>query len=235
MFQILNAVVSVVLFFIIGCSQKQSQESINIAVASNFFPFLQEMVDADEQWSQYDIRLISGPSTQLAEQIVKNLPVDLFFAADKISADYIHQQHIGAVPQPYTVAELAWVLPPNNTANSVTATIVIANPQLAPFGHLAKQWWNQYNGISKLRYANNVQSALHLATVTNVPTIIPLPLAKKFVNPKNIEAIKPTHALTQYVLLINQNSALAQQILNWVLSPQVQQQLSQYGFQPIAE
>ncbi len=72
----------VIVFALILLPFQVTAESIRVAVASNFNPAMQALVNQFEQQSGHEVTLISGSTGKIYAQIINGAPFDVFFAAD---------------------------------------------------------------------------------------------------------------------------------------------------------
>jgi len=122
-----------------------AEETITVAVASSLYPTMQQQVIQFEQEHDVQVRLISGSTGRLYNQIIQGAPFDLFIAADEIrpaklieqgkALEQYHtgQAYLGVKYGKRILADLRQL-----RAASVQR-IAIANPDVAPFGQSAKE------------------------------------------------------------------------------------------------
>ena len=129
-------------------------DEIKIAVASNFYPTMKELVTHFESITPNsdttnNIVLISGSSGKHYAQILNGAPFDLFFSADKLRPNMLEKEDVFNNQSRFTYAlgKLALWSPFNEYVDSdgqVLYTddfrfLAIANPKIAPYGIASKE------------------------------------------------------------------------------------------------
>ena len=135
-------------------------DEIKIAVASNFYPTMKELVTHFESITPNsdttnNIVLISGSSGKHYAQILNGAPFDLFFSADKLRPNMLEKEDIFNNQSRFTYAlgKLALWSPFNEYVDSdgqVLYTddfrfLAIANPRIAPYGVASKETLTSMN------------------------------------------------------------------------------------------
>ena len=135
-------------------------DEIKIAVASNFYPTMKELVTHFESISPNsdttnNIVLISGSSGKHYAQILNGAPFDLFFSADKLRPNMLEKEDVFNNQSRFTYAlgKLALWSPFNEYVDSdgqVLYTddfrfLAIANPKIAPYGVASKETLTSMN------------------------------------------------------------------------------------------
>ena len=133
---------------------------IKIAVASNFYPTMKELVKHFELITHNsdttnNIVLISGSSGKHYAQILNGAPFDLFFSADKLRPNMLEKEDVFNNQSRFTYAlgKLALWSPFNEYVDSdgqVLYTddfrfLAIANPKIAPYGVASKETLTSMN------------------------------------------------------------------------------------------
>ncbi len=140
-----------------------SSETLTVAVASSFYP--QAMQYSKQFEAKHDdvVRLVSGSTGRLYNQIKQGAPFDIFIAAGSQHIDLDNPNkamgygYLGIQFGNRFTTDLQELLQPN------IHKIAIANPQTAPFGAAAKQvlaqagLWEKLT--PKLVYAQNAMQA----------------------------------------------------------------------------
>ena len=129
-------------------------DEIRIAVASNFYPAMKELIkqfelQADDYSDRQKIILIPGSSGKHYAQIINSAPFDLFFSADTLRPAQLEQKGVFNNQSRFTYALGKLVLwSPNNSFIDSEGQILydnnfrflaIANPRIAPYGIAAKE------------------------------------------------------------------------------------------------
>ena len=135
-------------------------DEIKIAVASNFYPTMKELVTHFESITPNsdttnNIVLISGSSGKHYAQILNGAPFDLFFSADKLRPNMLEKEDVFNNQSRFTYAlgKLALWSPFNEYVDSdgqVLYTddfrfLAIANPKIAPYGVASKETLTSMN------------------------------------------------------------------------------------------
>ena len=135
-------------------------DEIKIAVASNFYPTMKELVKHFESITlnsdtTNNIVLISGSSGKHYAQILNGAPFDLFFSADKLRPNMLEKEDVFNNQSRFTYAlgKLALWSPFNEYVDSdgqVLYTddfrfLAIANPKIAPYGVASKETLTSMN------------------------------------------------------------------------------------------
>ena len=129
-------------------------DEIKIAVASNFYPTMKELVKHFElithnSDTSNNIVLISGSSGKHYAQILNGAPFDLFFSADKLRPNMLEKEDVFNNQSRFTYAlgKLALWSPFNEYVDSDGQVLynddfrflAIANPKIAPYGIASKE------------------------------------------------------------------------------------------------
>lgn len=126
-----------------------STSTIRVAVASNFYAPLRQLVSEFEQQNNVTVELVSASSGVLANQINLGAPFDLFFAANLEYVNRLEQRGAIDTGSTFCYARGLLVLASRSDSFSLeqsinmTSTVSLANPALAPYGAAAIQVLNQ--------------------------------------------------------------------------------------------
>ena len=138
----------------IGLSFTQiAADEIKVAVASNFYPAMKEVVLQYElkkyQSSEnHKINLISGSSGKHYAQILNGAPFDIFFSADKARPILLEKKGISKTGSRFTYALgklILWsssdgfIKKDERLYNNNLRFLAIANPKIAPYGVAARE------------------------------------------------------------------------------------------------
>ncbi|WP_416652242.1 molybdate ABC transporter substrate-binding protein [Candidatus Pseudothioglobus sp. Uisw_086] len=153
----------------IGLSFTQiAADEIKVAVASNFYPAMKEIVLQYElkqlQSSEsYNIVLISGSSGKHYAQILNGAPFDIFFSADKVRPILLEKKGISETGSRFTYALGKLVLwssldgfveKEESLYSNDLRFLAIANPRIAPYGVAARE------ALISINLWENLQSKL---------------------------------------------------------------------------
>jgi len=144
-------------------------EVLTVAVASSLYPLMQKQAAAFEKQHDVSVRLISGSTGRLYNQIVQGAPFDLFIAADAKYTEQLREQgktgsivevgegYLGVMSGDGLIIDMIQLTDP------AIRRIAIANPEVAPFGKAAKrvleqqEFWHRL--ATKFVYAQNAMQA----------------------------------------------------------------------------
>jgi len=147
----------------------QAQETITVAVASSLYPAMQQQAALFEQTHDVNIRLVSGSTGRLYNQIMQGAPFDVFISADAerpallasqgkaVSQFDVGQGYLGLMAGQKILTGLEHLQSPS------VRHIAIANPDVAPFGKVTREVL-QRQGLwqtlqHKFVYAQNAMQA----------------------------------------------------------------------------
>ncbi len=146
-------------------SSSQAREAWTVAVASSLYPSLQARISHEPEHGK--IRLIPGSSGRLYNQILQGAPFDLFIAAGtrypRLLRARSHAQR--RIAQGCIGLRIGndFVNEPQRLIDHRIRHIAIANPDVAPFGQLARRLLRQADLWTPLRsrlvYARNALQA----------------------------------------------------------------------------
>jgi len=146
-------VINLLLIFI-GLSATQiAADEIKVAVASNFYPAMKEIIlqyESKQSQSSADhkIVLISGSSGKHYAQIINGAPFDIFFSADKDRPTLLEKKGLSESGSRFTYALGKLVLwssldgfieKDERLYNHDLRFLAIANPKIAPYGVAARE------------------------------------------------------------------------------------------------
>ena len=163
-----------------------TQETITVAVASSLYAEMQKKAASFEQEHDVLIRLVSGSTGRLYNQIMQGAPFDVFIAADDERPAMLANQgkaiarfeagkaYLGVRVGTTLLGSL------DQLNNASIRRIAIANPDVAPFGKVSKELL-QKQGLwqalkHKFVYAQNAMQAAMLVDQNIVDAgFVPLP------------------------------------------------------------
>ena len=154
-------------------------DPLTIAVASNFVPTAEVLVDDFSQATGHEARISAGSTGKLHAQIVHGAPYDIFLSADEQSPRMLEESGHTVADTRFVYARGKLVLWSAYEGASCSfhfddlgaARVAIANPTTAPYGRAAKEFleltggWNKIS--SQVVYGENVAQALHFAATAN--------------------------------------------------------------------
>jgi len=142
------------LLIFIGLSFTQiAADEIKVAVASNFYPAMKEIVSQYElkqsqSFENHNIVLISGSSGKHYAQILNGAPFDIFFSADKVRPILLEKKGISEIGSRFTYALGKLVLwssldgfveKDERLYINDSRFLAIANPRIAPYGFASRE------------------------------------------------------------------------------------------------
>jgi molybdate transport system substrate-binding protein len=167
--------------FVAGCTRTPAPappNELHVAAAANLTRVLPELAAAFERDGGAHIVPSFGATAQLAQQIENGAPYDVFLAADTEHVNGLVKAGVGVGDKIYALGKLAiWtpVHPPltgiSDLAHADVRTIVIAKPELAPYGAAAVEalknagLWEQIQ--KKVVYAPSISVAKQFADTGN--------------------------------------------------------------------
>ncbi len=225
------------IFFIQGC--KSDKPAINVAVASNFEPYFEEISEKFKAINNesIDINIISGSSGLLSSQILNGAPFDLFLSADEEKTSII----INKLDMPlntakvYAIGKLSLWIPKGKDNNRCIEqlnnfkSIAIANPETAPYGKMSKQVLDNIKiHPKKTINTTNVNQAFIYTkeSITDVGFIPYSSLVRYHISSGCIETFDAIK-LKQSMLLLNSS---AKKIHDYILSKDIQEYINKSGY-----
>ncbi len=233
-----------------GALVAQTTSELTVAAAADLTPAFQELGALFEQQTGIRVIFNFGSTGQLAQQIERGAPFDLFFAANKSFIEDLNRNGlvIADTMEIYAQGRLAlWNRRDSprklerieDLADPVFERIAIANPEHAPYGQAAKEALERA-GIwetvePRLVFGENVVQALTLADTGNVDVaIVALSLSVQSngfwtVVPAELH---PDHPLIQMAAAITgtPHETAARQFIAFVNGPDGHAIMKKYGF-----
>lgn len=231
-----------------------AEESPVVAVAANFSPVMQKLVDHFTVQTGQEIRVSTGASGTLVRQIEQGAPFELFLSADE---DYVERLHAEGLTvdtgRIYAIGQLVLFIPntSNQDTNQETRTllresvtggshkIAMANPELAPYGLAAKQVLERFDlwpmPKDQLILGENVgQTAQFALTGTIDAAFLPYSLAIS-VQLRNAGQFKliprDWHMpINQRMVLLKKAGTAARELYDYLSSEAAQTIIRDYGY-----
>jgi molybdate transport system substrate-binding protein len=232
----------------------QAQKQLQLACAADLQPVMPTLAAAYERATGVHLVTAFGSSATLAQQLANGAPQDVFLSADTVHPQQLIDSGValGPAPIPYARGVLVlWALKGSpaqplsldTLKNPRLTRLAIANPAHAPYG-LAAQQALQHLGLytqlrPKLAIAENIAQAAQFAESGNAQAgLISLTIASS----EHFRAIGtfiriPTDAYRPIqqagvILKSSRRQKLAQDFLDWLTSPAIQQELKSFGLDP---
>lgn len=231
-----------------------AQSAPTIAVSANMKFAMEEIAEVFSKQTGQQLRLSFGSSGNFATQIQHGAPFELLISADEF---YVAQLVAAGVTKDqgdiYAYGRLALVAPYSSSlaldsdlsglrkliSDNQLKRFAIANPAHAPYGERAvqilkdKSLWDAINPYI-IMGENAAQATQFALSGSTQGGIVPLSLAKASNTSKlgRYLALPDTlfEPIAQKMVLINTASDTTQQLYKFMLSPQAQAILIQYGF-----
>lgn len=219
-----------------------AKENLHIAVASNFKAPLEQLLNKAPFAGEIEIILSAGASGVLYSQIIHGAPFDLFLSADAKRPALLKQKQLIITDSIHTYATgvLALWQPESNSKNRY---IAIADPRFSPYGEAAKYYNDRYlKTDSSFVLAHNITQAFQFVDSGNARQgIVALASLKaayqqqannKYLTYTVIPAEQHL-AITQQAVILKttDNLAAANKVLAYLLSPSVQNEIAELGYQ----
>jgi len=228
------------LFLLLGCGSaagSSTGEPLRIAVAANFRATLQQATELFQQQTGIEVVLSSGSSGVLHTQIVHGAPFDLFFSADRASAEKLAAGDLSGAPFCYARGRL--VLAGGNGELAQLADpgldLAIANPATAPYGVaamavLARPEFAAGSGRRLVRGANVVQAYQFWRSGATELALLPRSIAPR-ATPVPAAWHQPLDQFAIALTPVAANPALAS-YLKWIRSATVRTLILDAGYEP---
>ncbi|WP_448336584.1 molybdate ABC transporter substrate-binding protein [Chloroflexus aurantiacus] len=234
-----------------GCNAEQpGTASLTVAAAADLMPAFTEIGPLFTARTGIPIVFNFGSTGQLAQQIERGAPVDLFYAANRSFVEGLAAQQI-VDPSSLTVYAQGritiWTRADSNLhpqqisdlIDPVYQRIAIANPEHAPYGQAAREAleragiWDEVQ--DRLVFGENVAQTLTFADTGNVEVaIVALSLSVQsnghwVIIPAELH---PDHPLIQMAGIVRSSRypAAARQFMEFVNGPEGQPIMEKYGF-----
>lgn len=235
-----------------GAVQERTQATakttpLRIAVASNFTPALNALLQQFHQQTNIKTQVISGASGALFLQINHGAPFDVFLSAD--SKRPMLLQQAGLIVEnslkTYAYGQLALYSAKTNTPialeslKALPERFAIANPDIAPYGIAAKQvfqslkLWQKYQrshvfikGINIGQTFQHVRSQAVSVGIVAQSQLVFNHLEGTLIPPHYYQPIKQ-----QLVILgSSKNKQNAEKFVEYILSKPIQARIAQLGY-----
>ena len=227
---------------LLNINSVSATENLHIAVASNFKAPLEQLLNKAPFADEIEITLSAGASGVLYSQIIHGAPFDMFLSADAKRPALLKQQDLIIKESIHTYATgvLALWQPELNSSNSY---IAIANPRSSPYGEAAKYYNDRYLKTNlSFVLAHNITQAFQFVDSGNAGQgIVALASLKaayqQHANDKYLAYTQLPNqqypAITQQVVVLKStdNLAAANKVLSYLLSPAVQSEITELGYQ----
>lgn len=223
---------------------------VSLAAASNLVFALESLIPAfSADHPSIDLRVTTGSSGSLVAQIRHGAPFDIFLSADLEYPQALIKSGHAAPDSLFTFAHgvlCIWPVQPETTvehivelfAQNAGQRIALANPDTAPFGHIARSFLEKHDLWAEIApraiLGENVAQTFHFIRSGNAQFgFVPLSLLTAhpsdrphLVLPSTAE--KLAHGAV--LLLRTKSKSAAQTVLAWLASPEAQEILLAHGY-----
>ena len=229
-------------------------DDLRIAVASNFYPALKEIVKSymldqnDSLGQKHNVVLIPGSSGKHFAQIMNGAPFDIFFSADDIRPLLLEQngKAINKSRHTYALGQLVLWSPIDDLID-IKASILqsrdfrflaIANPKISPYGEATKQTLTSMNLWKtleeKLIRGENIAQTFQFVNSGNAKlgfiSFSQIVNSSYEVNGSYWKIPKSLYEpIEQQVVLLNE-SFLAEDFLSYLLTTESQKIILRFGY-----
>jgi len=239
---------------VLDANAAQTQRELRVLAAADLQPVMPAIASAYENATGIHLNVSFGSSAELATQILNGESADLFLAADYSFPEKIVADNLADTSAPIAYARGVLVLwaRKDSPLQPLTQTtlqddrfsrLAIANPDHAPYGRAAVAaltWMKLYDQLKpQLVVAENIAQAAQFVESGNAQLgLISLTAASSAHFQQLGSFIRiPRTAYPQIrqcavVMRNSSHRAEAHAFLDWLRSPQIQQNLSKYGLEP---
>jgi len=241
------------LLIFIGLSFTQiAADEIKVAVASNFYPAMKEIVlqyelKQSQSSENHNIVLISGSSGKHYAQILNGAPFDIFFSADKVRPILLEKKGISETGSRFTYALGKLVLwssldgfveKDERLYNNDLRFLAIANPRIAPYGVAAREalislnLWEDLQ--SRLVRGENIAQTFQFVNSGNAK--LGFISYSQLMNPSYPvagsfwEVPQTLYTLIEQQVVLLKKSSLAKDFLSFIESDESLNIISKYGY-----
>lgn len=207
------------------------QETLRVAVAANFKPTLAVINTLFERQTGHRVLLSSASTGVLYSQITQGAPFDIFFSADRATAQRL--ENAGSSAFCYAVGSLVLVGGELARLADPQGSVAIGNPASAPYGRAALEVLQRSEfkagEARKLVRGNNVAQAYQFWYSKAVElALIPRSLAPDAA----VVIPEQWHApLAQYAVVL-QPGTVQDAYLKWIRSDTVRTLINEAGYEP---
>lgn len=236
----------------VGSGGATEARSLLVAAASDLRPAFEEIARQFESEHDAEVTISFGSSGQLAQQVVRGAPFDVFVAANEQYVDDVIAAGMGKgeTKQRYAIGRLAMWSGVDGDSPAVVEDlvlpkyrrIVIANPEHAPYGIAARQALvaaGVFNAVQdRLVYGESVSDAQRIVETGNADVgIIALSLAMA-AGGKHALVPVALHAPLMQSLVVTATGSrerLAREFADFVTGSRGREVLARNGFEPTSE
>jgi molybdate transport system substrate-binding protein len=237
------------------CRAQGPSREVHVLAAADLQPVMPALADAFEHATGIKLIVSYGSSATLATQILNGDPADLFLAADYGFPDKIVAGGLADTPAPIAYARgtlVLWArkdsplqpLTQNTLRDGKFISLAIANPEHAPYGRAAVAaltWMQVYDTLKpKIVEAENIAQTAQFVESGNAQLGMFSLTSASTEHMKQVgsfiripSSTYPEIRQCAVVMKKSEHRADAHAFLDWLRSPDVQQNLTKYGLDPI--
>ena len=236
-----------------------ANESITVAVATNFKPLLSELTPEFTKQTNIKVRISAASTGVLYNQIRQGAPFDVFLSADSERPALLEQQNLIVENSRATFAFGQLVLVSNDKSLPASQALLqkwqgplaIANPRIAPFGLAAKQtlhylqlWPWANDNKTKLIRGNSVAQTFQFAYSGNVKLALVAhsqvkgnPQGRTFAGGFWQVPSEMHQPITQQLVVLKASKKIksAKRFVHWLLAPKQRQRIKAGGYAIVDE
>ena len=202
------------LVILIFVKAAQGNDSLNIAVASNFNSTLEKVSSQYEKKEKLKINIISGSSGILFAQIVNGAPYDIFFSADRDRPEELDSKGLTRARRTYAYGRIVfWERDEpalEQYLSNSNRKLALARPEFAPYGKAALEILGKFgHSLTNLAYGVNVNQVFaYIETGSVKAGFISLSQAlSKNLSPNNFLIMSESlHSKIEQQLVISSNA-----------------------------
>ena len=230
------------LVFLSFIKPSEGNDSLNIAVASNFNSTLEKISFQYEKKEKLKINIISGSSGILFAQIVNGAPYDIFFSADRDRPEELDSKGLTRARRTYAHGRIVfWERDEpalEQYLSNSNRKLALARPEFAPYGKAALEILGKFgHSLTNLAYGVNVNQVFaYIETGSVKAGFISLSQAlNENLSPNNFLIMSESlHSKIEQQLVITSNAKNgAEKFVDWVLSPAAQEIIINAGYRGI--
>lgn len=237
------------LLLLLTCNTSPGSQELTVSAAADLTPAFQELGKLFEQQNGTKIVFNFGSTGQLAQQIEKGAPVDLFAAANVSFIDDLERKDliVRGTKALYARGRLTIWTRKNSSLPSIERIedlaradvkhVAIANPEHAPYGLAAKEALGRagiWEAVSpKLVYGENISQTLQFAESGNVDAaIVALSLSTQSDGKWKLIPSELHNPLDQALAVIKgaRNETAARRFAAFINAPEGRAVMRKYGF-----
>jgi molybdate transport system substrate-binding protein len=230
------------LFVVLACGGAVADDSILVAVASNFSRTAAELAERFERDTGVAVRISTGSTGKLYAQVLNGAPYDVLLAADAERPARLVAAGRADARFTYAVGDLVvWSASSSDCLGSLREArrVALANPDTAPYGRAAREYLQErglWESVSKRAvFGENIVQALQFVATGNaeVGIVARAQLSAPNLPPATCTWHVPadTHApIEQQAVLLSDGSASAREFVSFLSSGAAREIIRSHGY-----